>query len=51
MGKWIVEVQGNDGWWKTFSYANDEEEARDKAAKAILNAKLIYMVRVRRNTK
>tara|TARA_Y100001938_G_C8003064_1_gene385807 strand:- start:29 stop:187 length:159 start_codon:yes stop_codon:yes gene_type:complete len=49
MMKWIIEVQGKDGWWKPFSYADDEQSAREKAAKACLHAKLIYMVRFRRN--
>jgi hypothetical protein len=51
MNEWIIEVQGRDGWWKPFSYAEDEMSAREKASKAILNAKLIYMVRFRRNLK
>tara|TARA_B100000925_G_C21937575_1_gene443064 strand:- start:928 stop:1098 length:171 start_codon:yes stop_codon:yes gene_type:complete len=51
MNEWIIEVQGSDGWWKTFSYADTEKEARSKAAKAILNANLIYMVRFRRDLK
>jgi len=49
--KWIIEVQGKDGWWKPFAYANDEQEAREKAAKACLKALQIYMVRFRRDLK
>ena len=49
--QWIVEVQGKDGWWKAFAYANDEEEAREKAAKACLKASQIWMVRFRRHLK
>jgi hypothetical protein len=47
--KWIVETKGKDGAWKAFGYAQDEQAAREKAAKACLYAKLIHMVRFRRN--
>ena len=47
--KWIIEVQGKDGWWKPFSYADDEQSAREKASKAFLKATQVYMVRIRRN--
>ena len=30
--KWIIEVQGKDGWWKPFAYAKSEDEAREKEA-------------------
>ena len=47
---WIIEVQGTDGWWKAYAYAdNDEADAREKAAKACLKASQIYMVRFRRD--
>ena len=46
--KWIIEVQGKDGWWKPFAYAKSEDEAREKAASACLKASQIYMVRFRR---
>ena len=46
---WIVEVQGTDGWWKPYAYADNEAEAREKAAKACLKASQIYMVRFRRD--
>jgi hypothetical protein len=45
---WVIEVQGNDGWWKPFGYADDELEARERAANAFLKASQIYMVRIRR---
>ena len=47
--KWIIEVQGKDGWWKPFAYAKSEDEAREKAATACLKASQIYMVRFRRD--
>ena len=46
---WIIEVQGTDGWWKPFAYADNETDARQKAAKACVKALQIYMVRFRRN--
>jgi len=49
MKKWIIEVQSNDGWWKTFGYAEDEIAAREKASNVFLKATRIYMVRIRRN--
>ena len=51
MSNWIIEVQGNDGWWKPFGYANDEVTAREKAANAFVKASQIYMVRIRRKLK
>lgn len=48
MTEWVIETRGEDGVWKAFGYAADEQKARQKAAKACLHAKVINEIRFRR---